>query len=103
MLEFSNKVLLQVKMALREAGTDFDDEIRSHIEACETDLKDAGILPSFFTSEKVDPQILQAVRWYCKSVYGLYNPDMEKYDKAYRSLKSTLCTQRKYTEKSHGV
>ena len=103
MLDFSNKVLIQVKQTLREAGTEFDDEIRSYIETCATDLKDAGILSKFFTSEKVDPQILQAVRWYCLSVYGLYNADMEKYAKAYHSLKATLCTQRKYTEESYGV
>lgn len=39
--------------------------------------------------------------WYCLSVFGLYNADMEKYDKAYRSLKATLATQRKYTEKGY--
>lgn len=103
MLDFSSKLLPQIRKVLREASTDFDDEIKSYIETCEADLKGAGILPSFFTSEKIDPQILQAVRWYCLSNYGLYNADMEKYAKAYASLKATLATQRKYTEVGYAI
>ena len=107
MLEFSKRLLPQIKMTLREAGTEFDDEISSYIEGCANDLNDAGILLSFFTPVgddwKPDPRILQAVRWYCLSNYGLYNADMEKYAKAYASLKATLATQRKYTEESYGV
>lgn len=107
MLEFSKRLLSQVKKRLRETGTDFDEEIISHIESCATDLNDAGILLSFFIpgddTWRPDPQILQAVRLYCLANHGLYNSDMEKYDKAYRSLKSTLCTQRKYTEADYGI
>ena len=107
MLDFSKRLLPQIKKTLREAGTEFDDEICSYIEGCGTDLNDAGILLSFFTPVgddwEPDPRILQAVRWYCLSNYGLYNADMEKYAKAYASLKATLATQRKYTEASYGV
>lgn len=107
MSEFSNKLLSQVKKTLRETSTDFDDEISSYIDACATDLMDAGILPSFFSASdsdwECDSRILQAVRWYCLSTYGLYNSDMEKYNAAYSSLKATLCTQAKYTEVSDGV
>jgi hypothetical protein len=98
MLDFSDRVLPQVRRTLRETGTEFDSEIKSYIQACISDLKNAGILSSFFTTGEVDPQILQAVRYYCLSNYGLYNADSEKYDKSYRSLKSTLCTQGYYTE-----
>ena len=98
MLAFADKVLPQIKLTLRETGSTFDDEIKSYIETCATDLNDAGVLSSFFTDAIVDPKILQAVRWYCLSNYGLYNADSEKYAKAYDSLKATLCTQRKYTE-----
>lgn len=98
MSEFANRTLSKVKKTLREASSEFDDEIGSYIDTCAMDLQNAGILPSFFNASNIDPQILQAVRWYCLSVYGLYNSDMEKYAKAYASLKATLCTQRKYTE-----
>lgn len=107
MSEFSSKLLSQVKKTLRETSTDFDEEISSYIEACATDLMDAGILSSFFSASdsdwECDSRILQAVRWYCLSVFGLYNADMEKYATAYNSLKATLCTQSKYTEESDGV
>ena len=99
---FADKLLDRVKLTLRRTENVYDDEIKSYIDTVADDLKDVGILSSFFKAEEedweVDTKILQAVRWYCLSVFGLYNADMEKYDKAYRSLKSTLATQRKYTE-----
>lgn len=104
---FSDSLLETVKLTLRQSTTDFDEEIKSYIETCAEDLHNAGVVLSYFTPTstawKCDRQILQAVRWYCLSVFGLYNADMEKYDKAYRSLKATLCTQRKYTEEQNGV
>ena len=107
MSKLSTKLLPQIKKTLRETSTDFDEEISSYIDACATDLMDAGILPSFFSASdsdwECDSRILQAIRWYCLSVYGLYNADMEKYVTAYNSLKSTLCAQSKYTEVSDGV
>ena len=99
MSKFAEILLEPVKLTLRQTGSDFDKEISSYIEECATDLQDAGILSSYFTGEgEVNSQIVRAVRWYCLSVFGLFNPDMEKYQKAYQSLKATLCTQRRYTE-----
>ena len=98
MTAFANCILSQIKKTLRQIDDEFDDEIASYIDTCAMDLQNAGILPSFFTGVSVDPQILQAVRWYSLSVFGLYNADMEKYAAAYSSLKATLATQRKYTE-----
>lgn len=101
MSEFANKLLPKVKMTLREASSNFDDEIVSYIDTVAADLQNSGILSYYFDASRVDwevdPQIIQAVRWYCLSVYGLYNADMEKYAKAYASLKATLATQKKYT------
>lgn len=99
---FADKLLDRVKLTLRRTEEIYDDEIKSYIDTVADDLKDVGILSFYFDASpedwKVDTKILQAVRWYCLSVFGLYNADMEKYDKAYRSLKATLATQRKYTE-----
>lgn len=101
MNSFVKSLLPSIKVTLRRASDEFDEEISSYIETAATDLQGAGILSSYFVPDsqgRVDPQIRQAVRWYCLSVFGLYNEDMEKYAKAYASLKSTLATQRKYTE-----
>lgn len=104
MSDFASKLLPQVKKTLRQATTEFDDEIGSYIDTCATDLQNAGILSSFFTPVgngwEPDSQILQACRWYALSNFGLYNADMEKYAKAYASLKATIATQRKYTRRT---
>lgn len=101
LVRFSELILNSVKKTLREHSNEFDDEIKSYIQSCAEDLRDAGIDFSFFNPQNetwiVDSRILQAVRFYCLSTYGLYNADSEKYDKSYRSLKATLCTQKKYT------
>ena len=103
MSDFATKLLPMVKKTLRQADNEFDDEIGSYIDTVATDLQDAGIHYSFFSSTKpgwvLDGQILQACRWYALSVFGLYNPDMEKYALAYASLKATLATQKRYTVK----
>lgn len=100
---FSDNLLESVKRTLRQSTTDFDDEIKSYIETCAEDLHNAGIDFSYFDPPgidwKCDRQILQAVRWYCLSVFGLYNTDSDKYMKSYSSLKATLATQNKYREK----
>ena len=109
MSDFANNLLSSIKLTLRQSGTDvFDDEVKDYINTCATDLQDAGILSSYFKVSgdnwEPDPRIKQAVRWYCLGTFGLYNADMEKYLEAYKSLKSTLCTQKKYTEEiSNGV
>lgn len=95
MSDFASQLLDSVKVTLRVTNNDFDDEIASYIDTCAADLQNAGILSSFFVTGG-DPQITQAVRWYCLSVFGLYNADSEKYMKSYMSLKATLCTQQKY-------
>lgn len=101
MSEFSNKLLPLVKTTLRETSAEFDTEIAGYIDTCAGDLQNAGILEFFFDASRigweVDSQILQAVRWYCLSTYGLYNSDMEKYAESYNSLKALLATQKKYT------
>lgn len=104
MSKFAIDLLDSVKLTLRETGKEFDSEILDYIETCITDLQTAGILSSYFEDgNAVDPQIKQAVRWYCLGTFGLYNTDMEKYLQAYQSLKATLCTQSKYTEVQDGI
>lgn len=100
MSEFAVKLLPAVKLSLRETSTDFDEEIISYIDACADNLQSSGISKSFFDvvpDQEINPQIIQAVRFYCLSNFGLYNADMEKYDRSYQSLKATLCTMSKFT------
>ena len=91
-----------MKLTLRETSNEFDSEIESYIDGCAQNLAVAGVYPSFFedslTPETIDPQILQAIRFYCLANYGLYNTDSEKYARSYESLKALLCTNIRYTE-----
>lgn len=98
---FATKLLPAIKLTLRETGAEFDEEIKSYIDAAAQNLQIAGILPSFFDyTQDCDPQILQAIRLYCLTQFGLYNTDSEKYDRSYQSMKALLCTNRYYTEES---
>ncbi len=108
MSQFAKGLVPAIKLTLRETSTDFDAEIESYIDGCAKNLQTAGILSSYFadtlTDTTVDSQILQAIRFYCLSNYGLYNTDSEKYERSYNSLKALLCTNRVYTEvQSNGV
>lgn len=98
---FATKLLPAIKLTLRETGAEFDEEIKSYIDAAAQNLQIAGILPSFFDyTQDCDPQIMQAIRLYCLTQFGLYNTDSEKYDRSYQSMKALLCTNRYYTEES---
>ena len=104
MSKFAEDLLSSIKLTLRETSDNFDSEIKDYIDTCADDLQNAGILSSYFRDgDSVDSQIKQAIRWYCLGTFGLYNSDMEKYRQAYHSLKSTLCTQSKYTEEQDGI
>ena len=101
MSAFATRILPQVKLTLRESSDTFDEEIKSYIDGCKNDLLNAGMLDKYFPEDnngEVDESVLQAIRYYCLSNYGLYNADSEKYAKSYLSLKSTLLVQSKYIE-----
>lgn len=102
MSKFAKGLVPAIKLTLRETSDNFNNEIESYIDGCAANLQTAGVLPSYFSDSlnisTVDPQILQAVRFYCLSNYGLYNTDSEKYERSYQSLKALLCTNRRYTE-----
>lgn len=103
MSAFANRILPQVKLTLRESSNSFDEEIKSYIDGCKNDLQNAGMLSKYFPEDNsaIDESVLQAIRYYCLSNYGLYNADSEKYAKSYLSLKSTLLVQSKYIEEEN--
>lgn len=78
-------MLNKVKNALRVRTAAFDGEISGLIAACKADLKLAGI-----TAKSNDPLIARAVILYAKANFGNFE-DSERYQKAYDSLKLSLC------------
>lgn len=79
-----------VKVALRVSNTSFDDEIADIIAAAKLDLTEAGAI----NTDETDKLVKRAITLYAKANFGMSNPDMEKYHKAYERIKITmsLCT-----------
>jgi len=89
-------VLAEVKLALRVTTTDFDTEIQSLIDAAVADLTLAGVAAEKAQST-TDPLIKRAVITYCKANFGFANPDADRLQRAYDSLKSHLSLSVEYT------
>lgn len=86
-----------VKLALRIKTDDFDDEIKSLINACKTDLGIAGVV----VPDTLTDVVTLAIITYCKMHFG--NPD--NYDRlkaSYDEQKSQLsmCFSLGYTEEA---
>lgn len=79
-------MLEKIKMSLRIANDDFDDEIQELIDAGITDLEDAGIE---FDKENMKHQL--AVSLFVKENFGINNQNhYNRYAKAYKNIKVNL-------------
>lgn len=87
-------MLEKVKKALRVNGTTFDDEIADLISAAKLDLKISDVN----NSNESDALVAQAITLYCKSMFGMSNPDSEKYWESYVALKTHLSLSGGYHE-----
>lgn len=80
-------LLNTVKKTLRVTHNGLDeDEIVPLIEAAKKELAVAGVK----RIEESDPLIVRAIKAYCKANFGYDNPDSEKFQKSFDSLKNTL-------------
>lgn len=97
-----NTTLLDtVKKALRVSHNELDDaEIVPLIEAAKKELAIAGVV----TVDEADPMIVRAVTAYAKAHFGYDNPEAERFERVFNSLKSTLSQVGEYnTEKEGGA
>ena len=85
-------ILDQVKVALRTTSSAFDDEITGIIAACKIDLTEGGAA----NTDDTDALVLRAIILYAKANFGMANPDMEKYQKAYDRLKILMALTEEY-------
>lgn len=85
-------MLEKIKKSLRITHTSLDDEIRDLINAALADLRISGVVNLLET----DPLIIRAVTVYCKANFGLDNPNSEKYQASYESLKNHLSLSGEY-------
>lgn len=85
-------ILDDVKVALRITNVNFDSEITDIIAACKIDLTKGGAA----NTDETDPLVKRAIILYAKANFGLANPDMEKYHKAYQGLKTLMASTQEY-------
>lgn len=79
-----------------------ETEIADLIAAAQAELQLTGILPEKANSE-TDPLIKRAVLVYVKANFGWDNPDAEKYQQSFESLKIHLALSAEYTLSEEGT
>ena len=87
-------MLEKIKKSLRITTDELNEEIEDLIEAAKLDLSISGV-------EKIeddDKLIIRAVTLYCKSQFGYDNPEAERFQKTYDSLKTHLSMSSDYKE-----
>jgi uncharacterized phage protein (predicted DNA packaging) len=82
-------MLNDIKTALRISHTALDTEILDLIEEARADLMLSGISDLKANDDK-DPLIKRAIKTYCKANFGFDNPDSDKLNRSYESLKNHL-------------
>lgn len=86
-------ILDSVKLALRISNSSFDvEEITPIIDACKADLKQSGVV----VVDDNEALTKRAIILYAKANFGMENPEMEKYQKAYDRLKTLMALSVKY-------
>lgn len=90
--------LNSVKAALRISPSNlaFDEEIADLIAAARDDLRLSGVLASK-TAIDDDSLINRAVNTYVKANFGFDNPDAERLQVSYESIKAHLTLSQEYT------
>lgn len=81
-------MLDDIKLALRISNIAYDGEIQDLINAAKADMALVGIL----STSMLDSDILvkRAITCYVKANFGLNNPDAEKLQASYESIRNHL-------------
>ena len=86
-------ILTDVKQALRTTSTEFDaEELTDIVAAAKLDLNSGGVT----NTDDSDSLVKRSIILYAKANFGMANPDMEKYQKAYDRLKITMALTTTY-------
>lgn len=86
-------MLDRIKIALRITSSAYDEEIEQLILAAKTDLYLSGVEREHLEGEDgdgIDAILERAITTYCKANFGMDNPDSEKFQRSYDSLKNHL-------------
>jgi|LGVF01.2.fsa_nt_gb hypothetical protein len=93
-------MLEDAKQRLRITINAFDDEIQDLIDAGVADLVQGGVLKSIMDAWVAAPDndklLKRAVMIYVKNHFGWDNPDFDKLDMSYKTLKGEITLSDKY-------
>lgn len=99
MAQQQTTLLALVKKNLRVSNNKLDDdEIVPLIEAAKKELAIAGVV----TVDEADPMIRRAVIAYAKAHFGYDNPEAERFERVFNSLKNLLSQVGDYTTETEG-
>jgi len=84
-------MLEDVKVALRVTAPEMNGEVQDLIDAALLDLTISGVVT---TSE--DALIKRAVISYCRAYFGYDNPEAERFEHTYRTLRRKLSVSGDY-------
>lgn len=89
-------MLDDVKTALRLSGTDLDTEVSDLISTARQDLILSGVLSSIANLDN-NALIKRAIILYVKTHFGWDNPEADRFQTAYDTLKRHLTLSEDYT------
>lgn len=92
-MAFFDDVKAEVKV---KNTTAYDNEVSELIASAKADLILSGLSETKVL--ETETLIARAIKLYAKANFGLDNPDSEKYQARYDSLKTHLCLSTDYTE-----
>lgn len=85
-------MLIKLRRELRINNNAFDEDILDLIEAAKIELKISGVNKI----DDTDPLIKRAITLYGKANFGFDNPDSEKLQKSFESLRDHLALSGDY-------
>jgi uncharacterized phage protein (predicted DNA packaging) len=86
-------MLESAKNALRLSGNELDEEVQDLINAAISELQLSGV----GLTDINDPLIKRAILTYCKANFGWDNPEAERFQKSFESLKNHLSLSVEYS------
>lgn len=88
-------LLDDVKHALRITNPAFDVEVADLIASAQHDLILAGVLPER-ANDDTDPNIKKAIITYAKANFGYDNPEADRFQRSFDSIKMRLAITKEY-------
>lgn len=89
-----NKLLGEIKKAVRVKTDNANDEVEGLVEACKVEMSLSGV----YIEDDNEALSKQAIKLYCKAHYG-YDDDAEKFRLAYEALRDAMALSGDYGKK----